>query len=221
MGMEFCDSTYLLSGKNSRVLRSNMVVNLALGFTDLDEGGSQKWVKSKCKTAKLIVHNRYYVLLIDTVKIDHEKGICLTEGMKQSKDVLFFINSQSDEEDEKAKSKSKKPPAEPLNGTGSPAKNKVAGGNILWNKTRSSAQEDVILTTAARIAEHQRDWHATRQRDGLAKYSEEGTGAGNKEGKTWKQFQSYKGKAGLPKEIETMRVSQNVGPEVANLTRLE
>ena len=51
MGMEFCNSTYLLSGKNLCVLRSNMVVNLTLSFTDLDEGGSKKWVKSTCKTA--------------------------------------------------------------------------------------------------------------------------------------------------------------------------
>ena len=151
--------------------------------------------------------HRYSVLLIDTVKIDHEKGICLTEGMKQAKDVLFFINTQSDEEVDKAKSKSKKPPVKPLNGSASPAKNKVAGGKVLRNKTRSAAQEDVISTTAARIAEHQRELHAARQRDGLAKYSEEGGGAGNKEGKTWKRYQSYKGEAGLPKEIESMRVS--------------
>jgi len=69
------------------------------------------------------MRHRYSVLLIDTVKIDHEKGICLTEGMKQSKDVLFFINTQSDDEVEKAKAKSKKPPVKPLNGvTGSPVK---------------------------------------------------------------------------------------------------
>ena len=59
---------------------------------------------------------RYSVLLIDTVKIDHEKGICLTEGLKQSKDVLFFINSQSEDEEAKSKAKSKKPPIKPSNG---------------------------------------------------------------------------------------------------------
>lgn len=150
---------------------------------------------------------RYSVLLIDTVKIDHEKGICLTEGMKQAKDVLFFINTQSDDEADKAKTKAKKPPVKPINGNGSPAKHKVAGGKVLRNKTRSAAQEDVISTTAARIAEHQRELHSNRQRDGLAKYSEEGVGTGGKEGKTWKRFQSYKGEAGLPKEIEGMRVS--------------
>ena len=90
------------------------------------------------------------MLLIDTVKVDHEKGICLTDCIKQSKDVLFFLNSQSDEEDEKAKGKAKKPPVKPVNGDAS--KNKVVGGKVLRNKTRSAAQEDVVMTTAARIA---------------------------------------------------------------------
>ena len=42
MGMEFRDSTYLLSPKNGRTLKSNMIFNLALGFTDLVEEGDRK-----------------------------------------------------------------------------------------------------------------------------------------------------------------------------------
>ena len=128
--------------------------------------GAKSGSKVHVKLQMLIVYDRYSVLLINTVGIDHEKGICLTEGMKQLKDVLSFIKSQSDEEDEKAKARSKKPPVKPLNasGTGLPMKNKVAGRNVLWNKTRSSAQEDVIsTTTAAWIVEHQRDLHTTCQ----------------------------------------------------------
>ncbi len=62
------------------------------------------------------------------------------------------------------------------------------------------------MTSAARIAEHQKELHAARQREGLAKYSEEGAGTGNKEGAGWKRFQSYKGEAALPKEAESLRV---------------
>lgn len=153
-------------------------------------------------------HSRYSMLLVDTVKIDHEKGICLTDCIKQSKDVLFFLNTASDEEDNKAKaSSSRKPPTKPVNGHGSPGKNKVVGGKVLRQKTRGAAAEDAVQTTAVRIAEHQRELHAARQRDGLAKYSEEGVGSGNKEGKGWKRFQSYKGEGGLPKEVESLRVS--------------
>ena len=150
------------------------------------------------------VSPRYSIHLVDTVKIDHEKGICLTDCLKQPKDVLFYINSQSEDESKAKTSKSSKPPVKPLNG--SPAKHKVAGGKVLRNKTRSAAQEDLVMTTTARIAEHQKELHTQRQSDGLAKYSVEGQGAGNKEGKGWKRFQSYKGEAGLPKEVENMRV---------------
>ena len=62
------------------------------------------------------------------------------------------------------------------------------------------------MTTAARIMEHQRELHAQRQKEGLAKYSEEGHGLSSKEGKSWKRFQSFKGEAGLPKEVENLRV---------------
>lgn len=41
MGMEFRDSSYLLSPKNGKTLRSNMVFNLVLGFTDLEDGGKK------------------------------------------------------------------------------------------------------------------------------------------------------------------------------------
>ncbi|EJD05718.1 FACT complex subunit SPT16 [Fomitiporia mediterranea MF3/22] len=190
MGMEFRDSQYLLSPKCNRNLKSNMIFNLALGFTDLEDGDGQK----------------YSMLLTDTVKVDHEKGICLTDCIKTSKDVLFFLNTQSDDEEKENAKSTKKPPAKPINGNGSPVKHKVAGGKVLRNKTRSAAQEDVIQTTAARIAEHQRELHIQRQEEGLAKFSEEGQGGASKEGKGWKRFQSYKGEAGLPKEVETMRI---------------
>ena len=41
MGLEFRDSAYLLSAKNSRKLKTGMVFNLALGFQDLEEGGKK------------------------------------------------------------------------------------------------------------------------------------------------------------------------------------
>lgn len=40
-GMEFRDSTYLLSPKNGRSLKKDMTVILGLGFTDLDDGGQK------------------------------------------------------------------------------------------------------------------------------------------------------------------------------------
>lgn len=44
MGLEFRDSAYLLSPKNSRHLKENMVVNLALGFSDLQDDNGKTYV---------------------------------------------------------------------------------------------------------------------------------------------------------------------------------
>ena len=85
-------------------------------------------------------------------------------------------------------------------------KNKTAGGKVLRNKTRSAAQEEAIQSISAKIGDHQKELHHQLQEQGLAKYSEEGDGANGKEGKAWKKFQSYKGEAGLPKEVEGLRV---------------
>jgi nucleosome binding factor SPN SPT16 subunit len=76
----------------------------------------------------------------------------------------------------------------------------------LRNKTRSAAQEEVLLSVQAKLAEHQKEMHNQLQIEGLNKYSEEGGVGDGKEGKSWKRFQSYKGEVGLPKEVQGMQV---------------
>jgi nucleosome binding factor SPN SPT16 subunit len=97
-------------------------------------------------------------------------------------------------------------------------KNKTAGGKVLRNKTRSAAQEEAMQSTGAKISEHQKELHYQLQEQGLARYSEEGDGANGKEGKSWKRFQSYKGEVGLPKEVELLRVRQDLLTWVYTLT---
>ena len=127
MGMEFRDSNYVINAKCGRTLKSNMIFNLSLGFTDLEESAGRKYVPLlPLRLPSVLTDCRYAMLLTDTVKVDHEKGICLSDCIKSSKDVLFFLNSQSDEDD-KEKSKPKKAPAK-TNGHVSPTKHKVVGG---------------------------------------------------------------------------------------------
>lgn len=149
---------------------------------------------------------RYALQLVDTVKVGPETAIILTDGVKSVKDTLFFEANDVDES--KSAKAPRKPPVKPqANGhSASPVKNKTVGGKVLRTKTRSAAQEEVLVTTAAKIREHQIELHAQLQAEGVAKHSEDGAGAGGKEGKGWKRFQSYKGDAALPKEAETMKV---------------
>ena len=114
---------------------------------------------------------------------------------------MFFSEDGSEEEDTKA------PAKKGANGNPSPAKNKTAGGKVLRNKTRNAGQEETAQSTAAKITDHQRELHAQLHKNGLTKYSESGSGAGGKEGQGWKKFQSYKGELGLPKDVESLRVS--------------
>ncbi|EIW85375.1 FACT complex subunit SPT16 [Coniophora puteana RWD-64-598 SS2] len=190
-GIEFRDSAYLLSLKNSRPLRTNMIFNLTLGFSDLvDEGGK-----------------KYALHLVDTVRVNADKASLMTEGVRSTKDTLFFLNPENEDEyEEELSSKAKgKAPAK-SHANGSPVKNKTAGGKVLRNKTRSAAQEEVLHTAAARIKEHQGELHSTLQNEGLAKYAEGGSAGAGKEGKGWKRFQSYKGEGALPKDVESLRI---------------
>ena len=141
--------------------------------------------------------------MVDTVQVNGEKAACLTSGVKSIKDTMFFLNQEMDKEDKPAK----KAPTTKVAANGSPVKNKTAGGKVLRSKTRSAAQEELIQSTVHKIADHQHELHAKLQRDGLEKYSESGGGAAGKEGKAWKRFQSYKGEAALPREIEHLRVN--------------
>ncbi|KAI0709021.1 FACT complex subunit SPT16 [Earliella scabrosa] len=190
MGMEFRDGSYVLSAKNGRKLRTGMVFNLVLGFTGLEEGGK-----------------KYALQLIDTVLIGSDKATCLTSGLKSIKDTMFFLN-QDEGEGQSSKAPAKKPPTAKVgaNGNASPSKNKMAGGKVLRNKTRSAAQEELVQSMAAKIADHQRELHQRLHQEGLARFSEGGGGTGGKEGKGWKRFQSYKGEAALPREVESLRI---------------
>lgn len=116
--------------------------------------------------------------------------------------MLFFLNSEEDVGKKQPKASSRKDSI-----AGSPVKNKLAGNKVLRNKTRSAAQEEAAISAAVRLAGHQKELHESRQRAGLAKYSEEGKGGTGKEGKTWKRFLSYKGESTLPSEVQSLRVS--------------
>ncbi|KAK0483168.1 FACT complex subunit SPT16 [Armillaria novae-zelandiae] len=185
-GVEFRDAAYLLSAKNTRALHANMVIILGLGFNDLIDANGVK----------------YALHLADTIQVGEDKSTILTEGVKSPKDTLFFLNGDS--ADEKPQKKDRKPPIQPR-ANGTPAKVKTVGGKVLRNQTRRT-QDEVHQTAAAKLAEHQRELHEKIHQEGLAKYSEEGGATGGKEGKGWKKFQSYKGEAALPAEVDKLRI---------------
>jgi hypothetical protein len=89
---------------------------------------------------------------------------------------------------------------------GSLIKNETVGGKVLQNKTRSTAQEEVLMTAVRTTSNNSMkvssllDWR---------KSSEGASGGGEKEGRTWKRFQSYKCESTLPWEVDSLRVSRS------------
>lgn len=145
----------------------------------------------------------YALHLVDTVKVNKEKAVCLTEGTKSTKECMFYL---SHEEERAGKPSGVRENGRAPNGKASPVANKIAGSKVLRNKTRGAANEDIAMSTSAKIAGHQKSLHAQLQEEGMKKYADGGKGARGKEGKSWKRFASYKGDAGLPNEVESLRI---------------
>lgn len=126
--------------------------------------------------------------------------------------LLIAYDVIKDDADSKAKAKAESPSknkSKPASAKKAASPNgKLVGSKILRNKTRQQSQDnDASASTLARITAHQKELHTQRQADGLDRFADDEGGNGGKERKTWKRFQSYKGEAGLPKEVDTMRVS--------------
>ncbi|KAF8337624.1 FACT complex subunit SPT16 [Cantharellus anzutake] len=196
MGIEFRDSSWLLNAKNTRTLRSDMIFSLSIGFQDLEDKEGKK----------------YAIGLTDTVKVTANSSVCLTEGSKTPTEYIFRFEDEPKEKasSSKAPNKSDKkavkadpdasPKTKPLNGV-------TVGSKILRGKTRQQLLDpEASKSVQAKIADHQRELHAQRQQEGLARHAgEDGTNTEDNR-KTWKRFQSYKGEAGLPKEAESLRI---------------
>lgn len=154
-------------------------------------------------------HLRYALNLTDTVKVTPNASVCLTEGSKDPSDFIFRFEDP-DDKPVPSKVNGKAKPTAKLDTDSRPAKvsGVVVGSKVLRGKTRQQLMDpDASKTVSAKIAAHQKDLHAQRQEEGIAKYAAEGGGAGEDNGKAWKRFTSYKGEAALPKESESLRVS--------------
>lgn len=128
----------------------------------------------------------------------------LTEGTKSPKETQLYFNAEEDEQPKKA---DRKPPVKPA-ANGTPSK-KTVGGKVLRNQRRAT-QDEVHVTAAQRLAEHQRDLHERLQSEGSAKYNDTGEKKGGSEGKSFKKFQSYKGEGALLQEVDRLRVNPSL-----------
>lgn len=110
-----------------------------------------------------------YMSHLDTVQVGPDKVIFLTNGIKSSKEMLFFLNTAKN--DNKKPSRAAKPPPIKSIINDSTVKNKTVTGKVLCNKMHSATQEEVLQMMASRIKEHQADLHAGLQVTSLSKHT--------------------------------------------------
>ncbi|PWY99374.1 putative SPT16-general chromatin factor [Testicularia cyperi] len=178
IGLEFRDSSYVLSGKNTRKLKKDMTINLSVGFQDLDDPNHPNEV--------------YSLLLIDTVRINDGPASFLTDRVRGTNDMAFFFK----DEDEEEEAEDRRSPAKP-DGKVTP------GGKVLRNKNRGAALDD---TAAEKMKAHQKELARQKQEDGLARFAgEDGEGNASNE-KVFKKFESYKRENMLPAKVADLKI---------------
>lgn len=201
MGIEFREANYLLNSKNPKELKNGMILNVQVGFSDLE---NPKASDPRGKT--------YALMLVDTVRVTNDAPLVLTaDCSKKLNKVSYFFD---DEEDASEKtdvdidsSKSKKKAAAAA--SGGPAatvkrESAITKSAILRSKLRNEDQEEE--SREQKRKEHQKQLFAQKLAEGLAKFSES-SGQGNGEEKpVFRKFESYRSEAKLPREVRNLKI---------------
>ncbi|CAO3587831.1 unnamed protein product [Absidia cylindrospora] len=201
LGIEFRESNYILSGKTMRELKNNMVLNLSLGFSDLDNteatSGQQK---------------KYALLLADTIIVTKELPIILTECNKRLNEVSYFMKEESDIEamDMNDRTKNNKiasstnKPHHHTSGASSTKPDTTSKSAILRSKFRSEEQDDE--SKEQKRKDHQKDLFAQKIADGVKRFSEETKNNKDDSRTIFRKFESYRSESKLPREVRDLKI---------------
>ncbi|KAI9495094.1 FACT complex subunit-domain-containing protein [Zychaea mexicana] len=177
MGIEFREASYVLHAKNVRELRNGMVLNLSVGFADLE---NPKPADKRSKS--------YSLLLIDTVRVSPDAPpVVLTEGCsKNLNEISYFFKAEGSESDVQEKKKPVKPAK----------KETTSKSAVLRSKFRSEDQDEE--SREQKRKEHQKELFAKKLAEGLAKFGD-GSNNGEDDNKpVFKKFESYRSESKLP-----------------------
>ncbi|KAI9104535.1 FACT complex subunit-domain-containing protein [Phlyctochytrium arcticum] len=183
IGIEFRESAYTLSPKHTAKLRSGMILNLVLGFQNLENQGSKD---PKNKT--------YALLISDTIIVTNAHPTVLTEVKKGLEEVSFEFQ---DEDEGK--------PVKPEKTTNGEKKTPVAAG-LPERKGKRLRDDRDKQENEARRQDHQRLLHSKLQEEGVRRFSEANAGAAGEEKEVFKKFASYKSEAQLPKQVQDLKI---------------
>jgi nucleosome binding factor SPN SPT16 subunit len=182
IGIEFRDSTTVMNAKNTRTLKAGMALNVSIGFQNLDN--------PKVKDPK---EAKYSLLLVDTVIVTKDSPIVLTDSPKDTKHISFFIKDDESVEEKAPPKRSEK-------------RGEAKSTNVFTRDRTRGQGKDVDETDEVRRREHQKELHAQKQEEGLARYKESDGDTNGAAGPEVKKFESYKRQSQLPSKIDELRI---------------
>ncbi|KAJ1548240.1 FACT complex subunit spt16 [Nowakowskiella sp. JEL0078] len=180
IGIEFRESTFLLSPNCTRELKAGMVLNLVLGLQNLENPKATDQRRKK-----------YALLVGDTIIVQKSGsgpgGILLTDVKKSQQEVCFEL-------DIKPKAEEKKQPSKPV-------QKKTA---VLTSKLRGEENNEMSAEQKRKL--HQRELLAQKNREGLARF-ENGNDKGQaKVAASFKRFESYRKESELPPTVRDLKI---------------
>ncbi|KAI9251558.1 FACT complex subunit-domain-containing protein [Sporodiniella umbellata] len=186
MGIEFREANYVLNSKNMRELKSGMILNVQVGFSELEN------TKAKDPRGRI-----YALMVVDTVRVTNDVPIVLTaDCSKKLNKISYFFDegeekeTQENEKEENTRSSKREP--------------SIAKSAILRSKFRSEDQEDE--SKEQKRKEHQKQLFAQKLADGLAKYSESSGNDNGEEKPVFRRFESYRSETKLPREAKSLKI---------------
>ncbi|KAI8873416.1 SPT16-domain-containing protein [Ramicandelaber brevisporus] len=198
-GIEFREASYVIGPKCNSILRNGMVINLSLGFQDVDNTGNKKNNK------------KFSALIIDTVLVSPDGPVILTKDVsKNISDVIFSFGDEDEEEDikvvdnkGKGKSQAKSSLARdvidgPVGGGRTTRQSAAAGSNRRGGGGSEPIGGGMTDAEERKLREHQIELFEKLQSEGLRKYTGLEEGQLTEESAQFKYFESYKSENKLP-----------------------
>ncbi|KAJ3089807.1 FACT complex subunit spt16 [Quaeritorhiza haematococci] len=234
MGLEFKESSYTLSPKHPRELRAGMIINLALGFQNL-ESPNKKDEKEK----------NYALFIADSIRItpDGSSSMNLTADVtKDLSEISYMFNEEdgdgaeaSDDEKQASASGSRRNSKEDGVDSGKAAADRkaVVGGDRIKKidskgkenegtsspKTTAPSKKTAVLSSKLRGEErdemsaeqrrrlHQKQLAQSKQAEGMARFGQAGEGVADKSKQVvFKKYESYRKESQLPRETRDLKI---------------
>lgn len=184
IGIETRDSTLILNGKSTRILKDGMTLCVTTGFSDIENPNPQD------KKSKV-----YSMVLSDTVRVTSSEPVVFTGDAPSDLDATSFF-FKDDEEPDPTPKKAKR----------DSTVGAVATKNITKTKLRAERTTQIDEGAEARRREHQKELARKKQEEGLARFAE---ATGDQNGaavKKFKRFESYKRDNQFPSKVRDLAI---------------